>query len=205
MKKNTYGNIEDLLIDVKVVTPVSTIVQNTTKSLAPRVSCGPNFQQLILGSEGTLGVITEAVLKIRPIPTHKQFGSILFQNFQTGLQFCRDIAKERCQPSSIRLMDNDQFHFGQCMQHHNTSVLTEVLKQLYVNWYWKFDFKKVAVVTLLFEDYSKEGVQHQEDKVYGISRKFGGLKTGARNGEIGYMLTFTIAYIRVYNSFCDLI
>lgn len=49
MKKNVYGNIEDLVIDAKMVTSKGVIQKN---SKVPRMSSGPDFQQIILGSEG---------------------------------------------------------------------------------------------------------------------------------------------------------
>lgn len=49
MKKNTYGNIEDLLVSVKMVTPKGVLYK---KCQVPRMSCGPDFNHVILGSEG---------------------------------------------------------------------------------------------------------------------------------------------------------
>lgn len=49
MKKNTYGNIEDLLVSVKMVTPTGVLHK---KCQVPRMSCGPDFNHIILGSEG---------------------------------------------------------------------------------------------------------------------------------------------------------
>lgn len=97
MKKNTYGNIEDLVVRVRMVTgrtedPVITLERN---SLVPRASCGPDFDHVILGSEGTLGVVTEVVLKIRPLPRIVKYGSIVFPNFQSGVQALREV----CIPS----------------------------------------------------------------------------------------------------------
>jgi alkyldihydroxyacetonephosphate synthase len=61
MKKNKYGNIEDLLVKVKMVTPIGTVERGM---MCPRISSGPDINQMILGSEGILGVITEAVIKV---------------------------------------------------------------------------------------------------------------------------------------------
>lgn len=93
MKKNKYGNIEDLVVRVRMVTgrtedPVITLEKD---SLVPRTSCGPNFDHVILGSEGTLGVVTEVVLKIRPLPRTVKYGSIAFPNFQSGVQALREV------------------------------------------------------------------------------------------------------------------
>jgi len=60
-------------------------------SLVPRTSCGPDFDHMILGSEGTLGVITEVVLKIRPLPRVVKYGSIVFPHFQSGVHALREV------------------------------------------------------------------------------------------------------------------
>ena len=65
MKKNTYGNIEDMLCNVTLVTPTGTY---TKTNLWPRVSNGPDLNEVVLGSEGNFGIITEAVLRVRPLP-----------------------------------------------------------------------------------------------------------------------------------------
>lgn len=93
MKKNTYGNIEDLVVRMRMVTgrtedPVITLEKG---NLVPRVSCGPDFDHMILGSEGTLGVITEIVLKIRPLPRVVKYGSIVFPHFMSGVHALREV------------------------------------------------------------------------------------------------------------------
>ena len=98
MKKNEYGNIEDIVVNVKMVTSKGVLGKNY---LAPRVSCGPDFEHIILGSEGTLGVITEVIFKIRPLPKVRRFASALFSDFTVGLDFLREIAKKRLQPASL--------------------------------------------------------------------------------------------------------
>lgn len=61
MKKNVYGNIEDLVIDAKMVTARGVIEKN---SKVPRMSSGPDFQQIVLGSEGFYLSIAVDVFKI---------------------------------------------------------------------------------------------------------------------------------------------
>jgi len=110
MKKNIYGNIEDIIISCKMVTPVGTMEKSCS---VPRLSTGPDVNQLILGSEGTLGVITEAVVKLKKIPESKVYGSIVFPDFESGVACLHEIARQRVAPASIRLVDNEQFKFGQ--------------------------------------------------------------------------------------------
>ena len=61
---------------------------------------------------GILGVITEVTIRIRPIPEVRRYGSIPFPLFEDGVKFMREVARQRCAPASIRLMDNWQFQMG---------------------------------------------------------------------------------------------
>ncbi|XP_071788558.1 alkyldihydroxyacetonephosphate synthase, peroxisomal-like [Asterias amurensis] len=195
MKKNVYGNIEDMLVHVKMVTPQGTIEKNCQ---VPRMSTGPDIHHVILGSEGTLGVVTEVTLRVRPLPPVRRYGSVVFPVFHQGVEFMREVAKQRCAPASIRLMDNEQFKFGQALKGPAASMWTSLmdsLKKVYVTKLKRFDPNVMVVATLLFEG-TKEDVASQEKKVYTIASQFGGLAGGEDNGQRGYNLTYAIAYLR---------
>jgi len=104
MKKNVYGNIEDLVVQIRMVTPQGLMEK---KCQVPRMSAGPDIHHIILGSEGTLGVITEVTLKIRPLPEVKAYGSVVFPNFKSGVLSLREVALRKCAPASIRLMESN--------------------------------------------------------------------------------------------------
>uniref|UniRef100_A0A452QNZ7 Alkylglycerone-phosphate synthase n=1 Tax=Ursus americanus TaxID=9643 RepID=A0A452QNZ7_URSAM len=195
MKKNIYGNIEDLVVHIKMVTPRGIIEKSCQ---GPRMSTGPDIHHFIMGSEGTLGVITEATIKIRPIPEYQKYGSVAFPNFEQGVACLREIAKQRCAPASIRLMDNQQFQFGHALKPQVSSIFTSFLdglKKFYITKFKGFDPNQLAVATLLFEGDREKVLQH-EKQVYDIAAKFGGLAAGEDNGQRGYLLTYVIAYIR---------
>ncbi|XP_053971193.1 alkyldihydroxyacetonephosphate synthase isoform X1 [Hylaeus volcanicus] len=200
MKKNRYGNIEDLVVRVRMVTGRTDDPEITLERgiLVPRASCGPDFDHVILGSEGTLGVVTEVVLKIRPIPKVVKYGSIVFPNFQTGVMAMRQVAMERCQPASIRLMDNEQFQFGQVLRPETGwgGLILQGFKQAYITMIKGFKWDQLCVATLLFEGNTSADVAAQEQKIYNIAKQFNGVPAGETNGERGYVLTFVIAYIR---------
>ncbi|KAH8277650.1 hypothetical protein KR018_002828 [Drosophila ironensis] len=194
MKKNVYGNIEDLVVRMRMVTPSGTLERECS---APRVSCGPDFNHMILGSEGTLGVITEVVLKVRPLPPTRKYGSVAFPNFELGVLFMREVARRRCQPASVRMVDNEQFMFGQALKPEGSwwASFVEGLKERYVTSWKGIDLNEICAATLLFEGEDKD-VQRQESIIYEIAAKFKGFPAGWHNGERGYILTFVIAYIR---------
>ncbi len=96
-------------MSVKLVTAVGTLEKSCA---VPRMSTGPDVHELVLGSEGTLGVITEAVVRLRPAPEQTVYGSMIFPNFAQGVAALHEIAIARVAPVSIRLVDNEQFQFG---------------------------------------------------------------------------------------------
>ena len=195
MRKNVYGNIEDMLVGVRMVTPSGTVEK---KCVVPRVSTGPDPFQFILGSEGIFGIITEVTLRIRALPPHTEHGSVVFPTFELGVQFMREVARRRIAPASIRLVDNTQFQFGQALKPGATSAVQSAIdaaKKFYVTKIKGFDVNSMVAATLLFEG-TKDSVARNEKEIYDLAATFGGLKGGAENGERGYFLTFVIAYLR---------
>ncbi|KAM7342135.1 alkyldihydroxyacetonephosphate synthase isoform 2-T2 [Cochliomyia hominivorax] len=194
MKKNVYGNIEDLVVRVKLVTPTGVLDRECT---APRVSCGPDFNHVIMGSEGTLGVITEVVLKVRPLPPIKRYNSLVFPDFESGVGFMREVAERRCQPASVRLMDNNQFIMGQSLKPVKgwREDIMDSFKKKYLTMVKGMDLTKICAATLLFEGES-EDVERQESLIINIAKKHKGFSGGGQNGERGYIMTFVIAYMR---------
>ena len=117
-----YGKIEDLTMGLQVVLPNGSIVE--TKAV-PRHSVGPDLRQLFIGSEGTLGVITEATLRLFPKPEERRFRSFSFSDVHCGLEAIRKIFRVGILPSVARLYDPEdaaltfstdfQFDEGHCM------------------------------------------------------------------------------------------
>ncbi len=65
MKKNRYGNIDDIVVSIKIATPIGTFQKSQN---SPRISSGPDIHEFILGHEGNFGIITECVIKVKPLP-----------------------------------------------------------------------------------------------------------------------------------------
>jgi len=197
MKKNVYGNIEDIIVDFALVTPIGTL--RKTALGAPRVSIGPDVLQMAIGSEGTLGIVTDVVVRLRPQPQVQRYGSLVFPNFERGVECLREIALKRLQPASIRLVDNLQFQFGQVLKPKSpTPIFSSVkssLQKYYVTKIKGFDPTKMCAATLLYEG-SKAETDMQSKGIAEIIGKYGGMDAGAENGKRGYFLTYMIAYLR---------
>ncbi len=101
-KSSLYGKIEDLTLGLQVVLPNGDIVDCKA---VPRHSVGPDLRQLFIGSEGTLGIITEATIRLFPIPDEHRFRSMCFPDVHTGLTAIREIFRVDITPSIVRLYD----------------------------------------------------------------------------------------------------
>ncbi|MBI2930213.1 MAG: FAD-binding oxidoreductase [Planctomycetes bacterium] len=96
-----YGRIEDMVAGLRAITPAGEIVTRAV----PASASGPEVRELLVGSEGTLGVIVEATLRVHPIPESRAFASYLFPSFEAGLRAIRRMAQEGPAPAIVRLSD----------------------------------------------------------------------------------------------------
>jgi alkyldihydroxyacetonephosphate synthase len=103
-----YGKIEDLTLGLQVVLADGTVVECKA---VPRHSVGPDLRQLFIGSEGTLGVITEATFRLFPKPETRHFKSISFPDVHSGLEAIRLIFRAGIFPSVVRLYDPEDTAF----------------------------------------------------------------------------------------------
>ncbi len=100
-QSHLYGRIEALFAGGHVETPIGPLHLPPF----PASAAGPDLRQLILGSEGRLGIITRAVLRVRPRPAYEAFYAALFPTWQRGLNAARELAQQEVPLSMIRLSD----------------------------------------------------------------------------------------------------
>jgi alkyldihydroxyacetonephosphate synthase len=194
MKKNRYGNIEDLVLDVSAVSAAGVLARS---SVSPRESIGVDLRRCLYGSEGNLGIVTHATVKLFPLPEVQHYQSVVFRNFEAGFGFLYELEQQAAPPASVRLTDNLQFQFSRALKPASIGLrrLKGRLEKFYVTRVRQLDPDEMVACTLLFEG-SRDEVAAQESALFRIARKHGGLKAGAENGKRGYELTFAIAYIR---------
>jgi alkyldihydroxyacetonephosphate synthase len=101
-----YGKIEDMVLGLEVVLANGRVVR--TEGHGPRAATGPNLTQLFVGSEGTLGVITEARFRIHPLPPAQERRAFGFTSFAAGLEACRKILRRGATPAVLRLYDEEE-------------------------------------------------------------------------------------------------
>src|SRR4029077_3082029 len=101
MQSDKYGDIADLTRAGRVFTPTGVLATR----VVPAASTGPSVKEMILGSEGRLGIITEATVHVHRIPAKRQIFGYLFPDWNRGLQAMTAIAASDAAPSVTRVSD----------------------------------------------------------------------------------------------------
>jgi alkyldihydroxyacetonephosphate synthase len=101
-----YGKIEDMVLGLDVALADGRLLQ--TGDAAPRAAVGPDLTQLFVGSEGTLGIICGARLRVHPAPRHERRSAWLLESFEQGLDGMRRILQRGATPAVLRLYDPDE-------------------------------------------------------------------------------------------------
>ena len=103
-----YGRIDDNVLGVRLATPRGELVLG---GRSPASAAGPRLLDVVVGSEGTLGIITEATLRVAPRPTAKRYAAWLFPSFRAGCEALRALAQDvgpGLLPDVCRLSDEEE-------------------------------------------------------------------------------------------------
>jgi alkyldihydroxyacetonephosphate synthase len=99
-----FGRFDDMVQGVTVATPLGTLELGR----APATAAGPDLRQLVLGSEGTLGVITSVTVRVRPVPEVRVYDGWRFGSFAEGTAAMRTLARAGLTPTVLRLSDENE-------------------------------------------------------------------------------------------------
>jgi alkyldihydroxyacetonephosphate synthase len=105
-----YGKIEDMVVGLEVVLADGRVVRTGG---APAAAVGPDLNQLFIGSEGTLGVITTVWLRAHPVAPARRNAAYRFERVGDGFEACRRIVRSGATPAVLRLYDAIESARGQ--------------------------------------------------------------------------------------------
>lgn len=94
-----YGRIEQLFAGGRMETPVGTLTLPTL----PASSAGPDLRELVMGSEGRFGILTEATVRVTPLPQHESFHAIFLPNWDAAEAAVRTLVQRKLPLSMMRL------------------------------------------------------------------------------------------------------
>lgn len=193
MQSDRFGDICDLTRGLRVVTPSGTLVTRPV----PATSTGPSIREMVLGSEGRLGIITEATVHVRPIAEERKILGYLFPSFAAGLAAMRDIAASECDASVTRVSDAPETRFSFATRKRSTLLDKAQSKalQAFLTRRKGFDLEQMCLSFIGFEG-SKDHVATQRKAAGRIVKRHGGLCVGSGPGVLYDQKKFDTPYIR---------
>ena len=194
MQSDKYGKIEDMVIALRMVTPEGVLATRTV----PKSSNGIDVNHMCIGSEGTLGVITEATMRVHPRPESRVVPAYLFPEFEGGFQAMRECMRVACMPSMVRLNDPGKTALSVAFK-PPSSQLSQAISKVFKG-YLKtkgFDLPRACLMLTAFEGRRSE-VARQLRQVESIYRKFGGVGLGEGSGKSFEATKYDFPHIRDY-------
>ncbi len=181
-----YGRIEDLFAGGSLETPTGTLMLPNF----PASAAGPDLRQLVLGSEGRLGVLTEATVRVRPAPEREQFLGIFFRSWDDGLAAARTLIQEDLPLSMLRLSDERETETTLALAGHERllGLGRKALKAL--------GYGEQRTLMILGLSGKAAEIGQTRARAMEVVRSFGGLNTGIRIGEQWRRSRFKTPYLR---------
>jgi alkyldihydroxyacetonephosphate synthase len=189
-----YGKIEDMTQALRVVTPAGVIETKDT----PASAAGPSLLQLLVGSEGTYGVITEATMRVHPLPAVRDYRGILFHSLEDGIAAFRDLMQSAdLRPSITRLSDalETAVYAVMSREHHGLRRLADGLIAGYLK-AQRYDLTTGSTLMLLGFDGDAEWVVRQWDRALEVCGDHRGLSLGRAVGRSWIRERYAQPYLR---------
>ena len=193
MQSDRYGDIADLTRAVRVATPAGLLVTRPV----PSTSTGPSVREMVLGSEGRLGVITEATVHVRRTPANRTILGYLFPDWPQALAAMRDIAASEAEPSVTRVSDSWETRFSFATRKDPTALdkLKSTALKTYLQRRRGYDVESMCLAFIGYEG-SDAHVATQKRLVGKIVGRHDGLCIGASPGALYDQKKFDTPYIR---------
>jgi alkyldihydroxyacetonephosphate synthase len=189
-----YGKIETMTQAVRVVTPVGIIETKNT----PATAAGPSLLELLIGSEGTYGVITEATMRVHPLSAVQDYRGILFHNLEDGIAAFRDLMQSvDLRPAIVRLSDVPETAAQAVMshEHHGLRRLADHLVERYLD-AREYDLTAGSTLVLLGFDGDARWTARQWRLALAICGDHRGLSLGRAVGRSWMRDRYAQPYLR---------
>lgn len=192
MQSDKYGDIADIVRGLRVVQPHKVVVLRPL----PSTSTGPSVREMIIGSEGRLGVITETWVNVHRVPLNRQIVAYLFPSWDAGLTAMRQFSISDAHPSVTRVSDGNETAFSFSTQKGGKPIsalvqrgLFEVLRRRGWN---------MNAMCLSFIGFEGGDIRVKADKavVRQIVKQNGGMVLGSGPGVLYDQKKFDTPYIR---------
>jgi alkyldihydroxyacetonephosphate synthase len=181
-----YGAIEKMVLGLRLAAPAGEIALPAV----PATAAGPGLRQLLVGSEGTLGVISELSLRVRQAPAERIYEGFFFRDFATGTQALRALAQEHALPDVARLSDEPETRMSLALA--GRGGLKTRLGRAYLG---ARGYGEGTLAILGFEGPEQE-VTERRLRALALLRGFGAARVGRSPGRAWLHGRFAAPYLR---------
>ncbi len=182
-----YGTIEKMVLGLRMTAPSGEIVLPAL----PASAAGPSLRQMVVGSEGTLGVITELQLRVREAPRERVYEGVFFEDFAAGVQALRGLVQGGATPDVARLSDERETRMSLALA--GSGGLKGMLGRLYLG---ARGYRDGCLAIVGFEGSSEHEVARRRARALETLSASGGLPVGRSPGEAWLHGRFAAPYLR---------
>lgn len=187
-----YGRIEDRVEALRLAYPGG---QLTTPEV-PAAAAGPDLVQLVCGSEGSLGIITEAKMRLARLPAVRDYRGYAFESFGEGVAAARELMQRGFHPAMIRLSDEAETESTLAMRPPPKGIGSVV--ESAGRWYMArrgIRLESAAIMILGFEG-EKVSVDHQWSEAKRVLKGYSAFSLGGGAGRAWQASRFEAPYLR---------
>jgi len=181
-----YGRIDELVEAVAAITPAGPLETLDV----PATAAGPALRELIVGSEGVLGVITEATLRVRAAPVERRYEGWSLPGFAAGAEALRALAQADALPDVARLSDEDETRLTMALG--STGSLGERVGRGYL----RLRGRDGGCLAFTGFEGTRDAVARRRGRAAAILRAHGAVALGQRPGRSWLRGRFAAPYLR---------
>ena len=181
-----YGRIDELVEGLRLVAPAGEV---DARAL-PASAAGPDLRELLVGSEGVLGVICQATLRVRRAPGERRYEGWWFGSFAEGREAFRVMEQADASPDVARLSDEDETRFSLVLASPGGAV--ERLGRAYL----RARGRESGCLAIVGFEGTAEDVERRRVRTGSLLRAGGGIALGRRPGELWVRSRYKGPYLR---------
>jgi alkyldihydroxyacetonephosphate synthase len=186
-----YGRVDELVLGLRCATPAGEVVVRPH----PASAAGPALRELIVGSEGVLGVITEVTLALRQAPAEVRYEAWSFADLETGVDAFRTLEQGGVAPDVARLSDPEETRVGMAMAAASSSRAGSLVRRGAAA-YLRARGQVGGCLAILGFEGSGADVARRRARCARTLRRAGAVSLGARPGEAWRRGRFAAPYLR---------
>ncbi|MET0512849.1 MAG: FAD-binding oxidoreductase [Thermoleophilaceae bacterium] len=181
-----YGRIDELVEGVRLIAPAGELAGRAV----PASAAGPDLRELIVGSEGILGVISEATLRVRPVPPRRRYEGWSFRSFEDGCEAFRVMEQAGASPDVARLSDAQETSLS--MATGSTGSAANRLGQAYL----RMRGHEGGCVAIVGFEGEEDDLERRRLRCAALLRAGGGVGLGRGPGEAWLRGRYAGPYLR---------